>query len=155
MKRQMTKEQQELLYKLAEVVSELGEQCELDDNFHEIMIDNNDLFPMCLYDWSSEWNALAEGVRGEEEEKEEGIKVIGFYKSNKEDFPSHTTEKLLYFVVFENGYEDGSKTWLEGYNVIDGHFELKDNEYLSSCERITKEEYLKETEGLYTPVEYL
>ncbi|AID17748.1 hypothetical protein JBP901_gp035 [Bacillus phage JBP901] len=85
----------------------------------------------------------------------ENVNVIGFYKDNNENVTQIGNERLLYFVVFENGYKDGSKTWLEGYNVIDGHFELKDNEYLSSCVRITKEEYLQETKGFYTPVEYL
>lgn len=71
MKRTMTDKQRELLYKMAEIASALGEECETDDNFHEIMIDNNDLFPMCLDEWSWEWNAIADGTRGGEEEEDE------------------------------------------------------------------------------------
>ncbi|UUV46135.1 hypothetical protein [Bacillus phage vB_BanS-Thrax1] len=84
----------------------------------------------------------------------EHINVIGFYKES-EVVVKTDNEKLLYFVVFENGYTDGSKTWFEGYNVIDGHFELKDKEYLVSCQKITKEEYLQATKGFYTPNEYV
>lgn len=84
----------------------------------------------------------------------ENINVIGFFKEDK-SVNFNDNEKLLYFVVFENSYIDGSKTWLEGYNVLDGHFELKDKEYLVSCQKITKEEYLQATQGCYTPNEYL
>ncbi|UUV46651.1 hypothetical protein [Bacillus phage vB_BanS-Thrax3] len=87
----------------------------------------------------------------------EKVSVIGFYKESQEQLENDIVdnEKLLYFVAFENSYVDGSKTWFEGYNVIDGHFELKDKEYLVSCQKITKEEYLQATAGYYTPNEYI
>ena len=41
-------------------ISDLAEECEQDDKFHEIMIENNDLFPMSLDDWSYKWLNIVE-----------------------------------------------------------------------------------------------
>ena len=86
------------------------------------------------------------------------LNIIGYYKESAvlADTESHNfNEKSQYIVIFENSTIDGSKTWLEGYSVIDGHFELKDKAYLISCEKITKEQYIEATKGFYTPPEYL
>lgn len=86
----------------------------------------------------------------------EHVNVLGFFKESKV-VNDTDNEKLLYFVAFENSYNDhlNNKKWMEGYNVIDGHFVLRDEKYLISCEKITKEEYLKATQGFHTPNEYL
>lgn len=59
----MTEKQKKLLYQLAEIFQELAEECINDESFHEIMIANNDLFPMSLDDLASEWYAVAEEAR--------------------------------------------------------------------------------------------
>lgn len=88
----------------------------------------------------------------------EHVNIIGYYKEVGTD---ETDEKLLYFVAYENelNYSQNNKingkTWLEGFNVIDGHFQLKDRNYLTKCKKITKVEYKAATKGLYTPIEYL
>lgn len=86
----------------------------------------------------------------------EHINVLGYFKES-EVVTNYENEKLLYFVAFENSYNDVQlqKNWIEGFNVIDGHFTLKDKKYLISCEMITKEEYLKATNGYSTPEAYL
>lgn len=78
--------------------------------------------------------------------------IIGYFKESGVDVNT-SNKKLLYFVAFENSNKD--KKWIEGYNIIDGHFVLRDEKYLISCKRITKEEYLNATKGYYTPEEYL
>ncbi|MFJ7982463.1 hypothetical protein ACIQ1D_19600 [Lysinibacillus xylanilyticus] len=84
------------------------------------------------------------------------MNIIGYYKESPIINESGVQdEKQLYIVVFENGTKDGSKTWLEGYNIMQGHFELKDEAYLISCEKITKDEYMQATKGYFTPLEYL
>lgn len=64
-----------------------------------------------------------------------------------------------YIVVYENSRElhDGHlESWLEGFNVFDGHFELKDESYLDKCcVEVSKEEYLLFTKSYYTPEVYL
>lgn len=88
----------------------------------------------------------------------EHVKVIGFFKENKAvDNDVMENEKLLYFVAFENSNNDHlqPKKWMEGYNVLDGHFVLRDVEYLDVCEKITKEEYLQATKGYHTPEIYI
>lgn len=89
------------------------------------------------------------------------IEILGYYKEIVED-DSKVKDKTLYFVAYENernGTEEemrtGDKVWVEGYNVIDGHFQLEDKAYLEECEQITKEEYLEGTKGFYTPEAYL
>ncbi|QOV08468.1 hypothetical protein Kirov_269 [Bacillus phage Kirov] len=86
----------------------------------------------------------------------EHINVIGFYKESQNENEVYT-EKLLYFVVFENSNNDHlqPKKWMEGYNVIDGHFVLRDEKFLDTCEKITKEEYLQATKGYHTPEIYI
>lgn len=89
------------------------------------------------------------------------VKIIGYYKESDviinqlEEEHLKMNNKLFYFVVFENSTIDNSKKWFEGYNVLEGHFELEDKSYLISCEKISKNEYLKATEGMCTPKEYL
>ncbi len=61
MTKPMTWKQQHLLNQLGNVLNDLAEQCELDENFHEIMIDNNDIIPMSLDELSFEWFAIAQG----------------------------------------------------------------------------------------------
>ena len=90
--------------------------------------------------------------------KNDKVNIIGYYKESTMFIDTESlnfNEKSLYMVVFENGYVDGSKTWLEGYNVIEGHFEIKDKSYLTTCEKITKEQYIEATKGWYTPIEYI
>lgn len=83
--------------------------------------------------------------------------IIGYYKESEviKDSLELANEKLLYFVAFENSTIDNSKQWIEGFNVLEGHFELEDRKYLLSCNKITKDEYLKATKGFHTPREYL
>lgn len=57
----MTWKQQHLLNQLGNVLIDLAEQCELDESFHEIMIDNNDIIPMSLDELAHEWFAISEG----------------------------------------------------------------------------------------------
>lgn len=84
------------------------------------------------------------------------MNIIGYYKESAViNEAGEQNEKLLYMVVYENSKVDGSHKWLEGYNVLEGHFEIKDKDYLHSCTKITKEEYTAVTAGWYTPDEYL
>ncbi|QFP93418.1 UNVERIFIED_ORG: hypothetical protein Xoosp15_153 [Xanthomonas phage Xoo-sp15] len=69
MTKPMTKRQQNLLRQLGNILVDIGEQCELDDNFHEIMIDNNDIIPMSLDELAFEWYAIAEGRERERIDK--------------------------------------------------------------------------------------
>ena len=62
----MTDKQKYLLKQMYNTISDLTEECEQDDKFHEVMIENNDLFPMSLDDWSYKWLNIVE----REEEKE-------------------------------------------------------------------------------------
>ena len=90
--------------------------------------------------------------------KNNKLNIIGYYKESvvlADTESRNFNEKSLYMVVFENSTVDGSKTWLEGYNVVEGHFEIKDKTYLISCEKITKEQYIEATKGWYTYPEYL
>ena len=50
----MTDKQKYLLKQMYNTISDLAEECEQDDKFHEVMIENNNLFPMSLDDWSYE-----------------------------------------------------------------------------------------------------
>jgi hypothetical protein len=86
----------------------------------------------------------------------ENINVVGYYKESKVVNDSDN-EKLLYFVAFENSYNNhlNNKKWTEGFNVVDGHFVLRDEKYLISCEKITKEDYINATKGYFTPQEYI
>lgn len=81
----------------------------------------------------------------------EKVNIIGYFK---EDGSKSEQEELHYFVAFENSNSMGG-TWIEGYNVLDGHFQLKDASYLSECKEITKDEYVKATSKYRTPKEYL
>ena len=86
------------------------------------------------------------------------LNIIGYYKESKvlhETESRNFNERSLFTIVFENNTIDGSKTWLEGFNVVEGHFEMKDKVYLQSCEKITKEQYMEATKGWYTPSDYL
>lgn len=88
----------------------------------------------------------------------EKLNIIGYFKDvTNTETPDGKLydEKLLYIVVYENGYIDGSKTWLEYYNILDGHGEIKDIEYLNLCEKITKEQYIEATKQWHTPKEYI
>ncbi|PAV30228.1 hypothetical protein CIL05_07105 [Virgibacillus profundi] len=90
----------------------------------------------------------------------EHIKVLGYFKESEVVF-NPENEKLLYFVAYENSYNYSQrdqlegKKWVEGFNVMDGHFQLMDRNYLISCKEISKYEYLKATEGYVTPEVYL
>ena len=59
------------------------------------------------------------------------------------------------FLTVPNETVDGSRQWLDGYCVVGQHFEVKDVSYLDQCEEISKDEYIKRTEGYYTPKDYL
>lgn len=89
------------------------------------------------------------------------MKIIGYFKDNNINSVELISDKLLYFVAYENSYNDnarkiyGNKKWIEGYNVYDGHFEIKNKKYLDVCEKISKDQYLKATKGWYTPEIYL
>lgn len=84
------------------------------------------------------------------------VNVVGYYKENpKGKEYEKLDERNFYIVVFENSKIDGSKKWLEGYSVTEGHFELRDEGYLDRCEKVTKEQYEKATAGWHTPLEYL
>lgn len=54
----MTNKQKELLEQLANTYNEIAEQCEIDDDFHNIMIENNHLFPMSIEDMASEFERI-------------------------------------------------------------------------------------------------
>ena len=59
----MTDKQRNLLVKMAAIISEIAEECENDDKFHAVIVANNDLFPMSLDLWASEWYAVARNER--------------------------------------------------------------------------------------------
>jgi hypothetical protein len=86
----------------------------------------------------------------------EHIEVLGYFKESRV-INEEYNDKLLYFVAYKNSYNSqlDPREWIEGYNVIDGHFTLRDKNYLISCQEITKEEYMTATKGWYTPNEYL
>jgi hypothetical protein len=62
----MKPHQKELLLKLAKTISDISEECINDDAFHEILISNNDLFPMSLGDLACEWYSVAHEERESE-----------------------------------------------------------------------------------------
>lgn len=76
------------------------------------------------------------------------IEVIGYFAPKGEE-----RTPINIFVVL-NEYHDINKKYLVCYAPIGQHGAL-DPEYLKACERITKEEYLKASKGIYTPEEYL
>lgn len=90
----------------------------------------------------------------------EHIKVLGYFRESEVINPT-SDEALLHFVAYENSYnysqkdKKEGKKWVEGFNVIDGHFQLIDRKYLNSCKKVTKDEYLKATKGYDTPKTYL
>ena len=61
----MTEKQKELLMTMYHTISELAEECERDEVFHDVMIDNNELFPMSLDEWAFKWFNIVE--KNEEE----------------------------------------------------------------------------------------
>lgn len=85
----------------------------------------------------------------------ENINVLGYFRES--EVLNDADEKLLYIVAFENSYNNhlNNRKWIECFNVIDGHFVLRDEKYLISCEEITKDDYTNATKGYYTPMEYL
>lgn len=56
----MTPKQIELLTQLAKTYDALAEECTNDEKFHNIMIDNNRLFPMSLDEMAAEWYGVIE-----------------------------------------------------------------------------------------------
>lgn len=90
----------------------------------------------------------------------EHIKILGYFRENEVDNPT-SNEALLHFVAYENEYNGTQneklkgKKWVEGFNVIDGHFQLIDRDYLISCKEVSKEIYLQATKGYNTPDIYL
>lgn len=92
----------------------------------------------------------------------EHINILGYFKEKESEvIYNPKNKKLLYFVAYENSYnysqkdQEEGKKWVEGFNVIDGHFQLVDRKYLISCEQVTKDEYLNATKGYHTPEVYL
>lgn len=81
----------------------------------------------------------------------EQLQVLGYFYDRNTD--NETSDNLKYIIAIVNNND--KRKWIEGYNIMDGHFEIKDELWLSSCLKITKDEYLKGTKGFYTPVEYL
>lgn len=59
----MTDKQKELLATLGETFHAIAEECMNDEKFHQVMIENNDLFPMSLDEMGAEWYAVIEGDR--------------------------------------------------------------------------------------------
>lgn len=86
------------------------------------------------------------------------IKVLGYYREREE---KGNKEELLYFLAYVNSYNQNDESrqkgidWVEGYNVIDGHFQLYEGSYLNECDEVTKEDYLEGTKGYKTPELYL
>jgi len=56
----MTEKQKELLTRLSKLYMELNEAC-ADEDFHDVMIENNDLFPLSLDEMSAQWLTVADG----------------------------------------------------------------------------------------------
>lgn len=59
----MTDSQKKLLNKLGQTFKEIGEECLNDHQFHELMMDNNDLFPLSLDELAQEFFAIADEER--------------------------------------------------------------------------------------------
>lgn len=59
----MTDEQKYLLNKLGSTFTRIAEECERDESFHQIMINNNDLYNQSLDELAAEWNAVADNER--------------------------------------------------------------------------------------------
>lgn len=58
----MTDRQKFLLNSLANVYNELVKECVADESFHNIMIENNDLYPLSLDEMAAEWFAVLESI---------------------------------------------------------------------------------------------
>lgn len=71
-------------------------------------------------------------------------KILGYFVHKDDD----KLNPLTAMVVID------ADNKLYGYCPKEQHFDL-DRGYLNECMRITKEEYLKASKGLYTPLEYL
>ena len=86
----------------------------------------------------------------------EHINVVGYFKESRV-VNDVDNERLLYFVAFENSNNDHlkNKKWIECFNVVEGHFVLRDEKYLISCKKITRDDYVNGTKGWHTPKEYI
>lgn len=77
---------------------------------------------------------------------------VKFYKQVVE---ASDNTPLNYIAIYENErklHNGNIEYWLEGFNVIDGHFELKDASFLDSkCVEINKDSYLNGTLGFKSP----
>jgi hypothetical protein len=60
----MTDRQKELLYQLYNTYTEMVEEYQKDDNFRNVLDDNNDLLPMSMDELANEWFNVAEEERG-------------------------------------------------------------------------------------------
>lgn len=71
----MTEQQRKLLMQLGNLYIELANQCN-DDSFNELMIKNNDLFPMSLEELGLEWYAVARNERKKELQQNTSLEEI-------------------------------------------------------------------------------
>lgn len=59
----ITRKQRELLYMLGNILGDIAEQCENDENFHNVIIENNDLITMSLDELALEFYNIAKDGR--------------------------------------------------------------------------------------------
>lgn len=67
---ELTRKQEQLIMAVAKAFENLSEEYDNDEVLAELLIDNNDLFPMSLDDLASEWKSVARGERGVDEVEE-------------------------------------------------------------------------------------
>lgn len=76
---------------------------------------------------------------------ENNINIIGYYTHDIEFIYAET---VMVFISNKDGSE------LQGYCPIGQHFNTT-YEYIAQCTRITVQQYLQASSGLYTPKEYI
>lgn len=74
-------------------------------------------------------------------------KILGYFV----DYNEKKNASTVFVAINEAFTNDGHIT---AYTPIGQHSALS-RDYLNDCERITKEEYLEASHGIYTPEEYL
>lgn len=67
---ELTRKQEQLIMTVAKAFENLSDEYDNDEVLAELLIDNNDLFPMSLDELASEWKSLARGERGVDEVEE-------------------------------------------------------------------------------------
>lgn len=73
------------------------------------------------------------------------MNILGYFIDKEDEMLASTV-----MVVIDEGYKR-----LTYYTPIGQHSEMDRDYFKEQCKKITKEEYLKASKGIYTPPEYL